>query len=89
MVTDTIAAEPQGDPLDPATVFGASANHSQYKSVLEHLEAAEAEGARVTTGGESAQLDGEMQMGYLSSPPSLLTSPPTCEWLVKISSAPP
>src|SRR5690625_1986294 len=38
MVTETIAAAPQGDPLDPATVFGPSANRSQYKSVLEHLE---------------------------------------------------
>jgi aldehyde dehydrogenase (NAD+) len=40
MVTETIAAAPQGDPLDPATVFGPAANHSQYKSVLEHLESA-------------------------------------------------
>ena len=58
MVTETIAAAPQGDPLDPATVFGPSANRSQYKSVQEHLESAKYEGARCTTGGEPAQLQG-------------------------------
>ncbi|MDN6638910.1 MAG: aldehyde dehydrogenase family protein, partial [Yaniella sp.] len=47
MVTETIATAPQGDPLDPATVFGPSANHAQYKSVLAHLDSAKAEGARV------------------------------------------
>lgn len=40
MVTETIAAAPQGAPLDPSTVFGPSANLSQYKSVLEHLDSA-------------------------------------------------
>lgn len=68
MVTDTIAAAPQGDPLDPATVFGPSANHSQYKSVLEHLESAKTEGARVTTGGEAAQLNGELTDGLFIQP---------------------
>lgn len=63
MVTETIAAASQGDPLDPETVFGPSANLSQYNSVLEHLESAKAEGARVTTGGEPAQLDGELSDG--------------------------
>lgn len=52
MVTETIVAAPQGDPLDPATVIGPSANQSQYKSVLEHLESARQAGARFTTGGE-------------------------------------
>ncbi|MDN6149397.1 MAG: aldehyde dehydrogenase family protein, partial [Yaniella sp.] len=63
MVTETIATAPQGDPLDPATVFGPSANHAQYKSVLAHLDSAKAEGARVTTGGEPAQLGGELADG--------------------------
>jgi len=68
MVTETIATAPQGDPLDPATVFGPSANHSQYKSVLAHLDSAKAEGARVTTGGEPAQLDGELADGLFIQP---------------------
>src|SRR5699024_2415938 len=68
MVTETIAAAPQGDPLDPTTVFGPAANHSQYKSVLEHLDSAKAEGARVTTGGEPARLDGELAEGLFIQP---------------------
>jgi len=68
MVTETIAAAPQGDPLDPAIVFGPSANHSQYKSVLEHLDSAKQEGARFTTGGGPAQLDGELTDGLFIQP---------------------
>src|SRR5699024_7035537 len=68
MVTETIAAAPQGDPLDPATVFGPSANHSQYKSVLERLESAKAEGARVATGGDPTQLNGELADGLFIQP---------------------
>ncbi|NWN89484.1 MAG: aldehyde dehydrogenase family protein [Micrococcaceae bacterium] len=68
MVTETIAAAPQGDPLDPATVFGPSANLSQYNSVLEHLDSAQQEGARVTTGGGTAQLPGELADGLYIQP---------------------
>src|SRR5699024_2681264 len=52
-----------GDPLDPATVFGPSANQSQYQSVLQYLESAKLEGARFATGGQPAQLDGELADG--------------------------
>lgn len=51
MVTRTIAAAPQGDPFDPATVFGPMASAAQYDVVREYLDAAHAEGARATTGG--------------------------------------
>src|SRR5699024_2316645 len=68
IVTDTIAAAPQGDPLDPATVFGPSANQSQYESVLEHLKSAKQEGARLTTGGEPAQASGELAEGLFIRP---------------------
>jgi len=68
MVTETIAAAPQGDPLDPGTVFGPSANQSQYNSVLEHLESAKQEGARFTTGGGPAQFNGELAKGLFIQP---------------------
>lgn len=68
MVTETIAAAPQGDPLDPVTVFGPSANQSQFESVLEHLESAKQEGARFTTGGSPAQLNGELADGLFIQP---------------------
>ncbi len=50
-IAGLVAASPQGDPFDPATVFGPVANGSQYESVREHLESARAEGARFATGG--------------------------------------
>jgi aldehyde dehydrogenase (NAD+) len=53
MVTRTIAAGRQGDPLDDTTVFGPVATKAQYDSVLGHLESARQEGARVTTGGRA------------------------------------
>ncbi|MDV8009346.1 aldehyde dehydrogenase family protein [Rhodococcus sp. IEGM 1318] len=51
MATRTIAAAPQGNPLDRSTVFGPLANRKQYEVVLGLLESAVDEGARVTTGG--------------------------------------
>ena len=68
MVTETIAAAPQGDPLDLTAVFGTSANLSQYTSVLEHLESAKQEDAVVTIGGEPAQLNGKLEDGLFIHP---------------------
>ena len=68
MVTEPIAAAPQGDPLDPGTVFGPSANQSQYNTVLEDLASAKEEGARVTTGGGITQLDGQLADGLYIQP---------------------
>lgn len=53
MVTSTIEAASQGDPLDEATVFGPVATQAQFASVLGHIENAIAEGARTTTGGRA------------------------------------
>jgi acyl-CoA reductase-like NAD-dependent aldehyde dehydrogenase len=52
-ITRVVAEAPQGDPLDPATVFGPVAHRGQHASVLEHLASARAEGARFTTGGDA------------------------------------
>ncbi len=52
MVTATIAAAPQGDPLDPATVFGPSATSAQRDTVLSYIRSGITEGARPTTGGD-------------------------------------
>lgn len=54
LVTATVAAGRQGDPMDPATVFGPSATRSQYEKVLGLLRTAHAEGARATVGGGAA-----------------------------------
>lgn len=68
MVTSTIAAGKQGDPLDPDTVFGPCATESQYRTVLEYVESGLAEGARATTGGRAASLGGGLEAGYFVEP---------------------
>lgn len=57
MITRTVAAAPQGDPFDEATVFGPMASQAQYDVVRGFLESARAEGARATTGGHPADTD--------------------------------
>ncbi|GHG55182.1 aldehyde dehydrogenase [Sinomonas cellulolyticus] len=54
MATSVISAAPQGDPLDPTTVFGPSATKSQFDTVMGYVESGLAEGARATTGGRAA-----------------------------------
>jgi len=51
-VSATIAAAPQGDPLDAATVFGPSATRAQHDIVREYIRSGISEGARVVTGGD-------------------------------------
>ncbi len=68
MVTATIAAGKQGDPLEPDTVFGPCATESQYRTVLEYVESGLAEGARATTGGRAASLGGGLEHGYFVEP---------------------
>lgn len=68
MVTDTIAAGSQGDPLDPNTVFGPSATESQFETVMEYVQSGIQEGARVTTGGRVASLEGGLDGGYFVEP---------------------
>ncbi|MCH1865496.1 aldehyde dehydrogenase family protein [Nocardioides sp. CFH 31398] len=51
MVVRTVRSAPQGDPSDPATVFGPVANRSQYESVRRMLATASGEGARAVLGG--------------------------------------
>ena len=68
MVTATIAAGKQGDPLDPDTVFGPCATQAQYRTVMEYVESGLAEGARATTGGRPASLTGGLENGYFIEP---------------------
>jgi aldehyde dehydrogenase (NAD+) len=64
MVTDTVAAAKQGDPLDADTVFGPLATKQQRDTVLDSIGSALGEGARATTGGRSASA----QRGYFVEP---------------------
>lgn len=64
MVGATVAAAPQGDPLEEGTVFGPMANRAQYDVVMGYLETARAEGARVVTGGGRA----DRETGFYVAP---------------------
>jgi aldehyde dehydrogenase (NAD+) len=68
MVTATVQAGEQGDPLDPTTVFGPCATKAQYRTVLDYVQSAVAEGARATTGGDAASLGGGLEGGYFVKP---------------------
>lgn len=72
VVTRTIAAARQGDPFDPATVFGPVANKRQFEVVTALLASAREEGARVTTGGQAR--DG---VGYFIEPTVLADVKPS------------
>jgi aldehyde dehydrogenase (NAD+) len=68
MATSVISAAPQGDPLDPATVFGPSATKAQYETVMHYIESGLAEGARATTGGRAASPADGLEGGYFIEP---------------------
>src|SRR6476469_6863440 len=58
----------QGDPLDTETMIGAQASNDQLEKVLSYIEIGKDEGARVVTGGERAELGGDLSGGYYVQP---------------------
>ena len=65
MVTATVAAQRQGDPMDSATVFGPSANRAQFETVRGYIRSGIAEGARPMTGGD---VESGFERGYFITP---------------------
>src|SRR6202789_527933 len=58
----------QGNPLDTDTMIGAQASNDQLEKILSYLDIGKAEGAKVLTGGERADLGGELADGYYFTP---------------------
>ncbi|WP_336922785.1 aldehyde dehydrogenase [Aquipuribacter sp. SD81] len=58
----------QGNPLDTDTMMGAQASNDQLEKILSYIEIGKAEGARVVTGGERADLGGDLTDGYYVTP---------------------
>ncbi|WP_102141751.1 aldehyde dehydrogenase [Mycobacterium hubeiense] len=58
----------QGDPLDTETMIGAQASNDQLEKILSYIEIGKSEGAKVITGGERAELGGELNGGFYVSP---------------------
>ncbi|MDG3014938.1 aldehyde dehydrogenase [Speluncibacter jeojiensis] len=58
----------QGDPLDTETMIGAQASNDQLEKILSYLEIGKGEGAQIITGGERADLGGDLSGGYYVQP---------------------
>ena len=58
----------QGDPLDTETMVGAQASNDQLEKILSYIEIGRSEGATVLTGGERADLGGDLSGGYYVQP---------------------
>ncbi|MEU1619195.1 aldehyde dehydrogenase family protein [Streptomyces sp. NPDC005722] len=58
----------QGHPLDTATMIGAQASNDQLEKILSYFDIGQQEGAKVLTGGERAELGGELAGGYYVRP---------------------
>ena len=58
----------QGNPLDTDTMIGAQASNDQLEKILSYIEIGKAEGAKVLTGGERADLGGDLAGGYYVTP---------------------
>ncbi|BBY44453.1 aldehyde dehydrogenase [Mycolicibacterium celeriflavum] len=58
----------QGDPLDTETMIGSQASNDQLEKVLSYIEIGKSEGAKIVTGGERAELGGDLNGGYYIQP---------------------
>ncbi|MGH3949240.1 MAG: aldehyde dehydrogenase [Pseudonocardiaceae bacterium] len=67
-VTERTKAVAQGHPLDTDTMIGAQASNDQLEKILSYIDIGKQEGARVVTGGERADLGGELSGGYYVQP---------------------
>ena len=61
------AAIKLGNPLDPETEMGTAANEPQFNRILQFIDRARAEGARLVTGGEPAR-EGDLAKGLFIKP---------------------
>ena len=58
----------QGHPLDLATMIGAQVSTDQLEKIMSYIEIGTQEGATILTGGERADLGGELSGGYYVTP---------------------
>ena len=58
----------QGDPLDTETMIGAQASREQLDKILSYIEIGKSEGAQLVTGGQQADLGGDLSGGYYIDP---------------------
>jgi aldehyde dehydrogenase len=63
-----VEAIKQGNPLDTDTMMGAQASNDQLEKILSYLDIGKQEGAKVLTGGNRADLGGDLSGGYYVQP---------------------
>ncbi|MFJ3988195.1 aldehyde dehydrogenase family protein [Streptomyces sp. NPDC090032] len=66
-IARTEAIKP-GNPLDTDTMIGAQASNDQLQKILSYLDIGQQEGAKVLTGGQRIEYDGELAGGYYVQP---------------------
>ncbi len=57
-----------GNPLDTDTMIGAQASRDQLEKILSYVDIGKQEGAKVLTGGEQIEAEGEIAGGYYVQP---------------------
>ncbi|WBU62062.1 aldehyde dehydrogenase [Paracoccus albus] len=63
-----VEAIKQGDPRESDTMIGAQASSEQKEKILSYMDIGRKEGAEVLTGGEAADLGGDLKDGYYIKP---------------------
>lgn len=58
----------QGNPLDTTTMMGAQASNDQFEKILSYIDIGRQEGAEVLTGGDRADLGGDLSGGFYVEP---------------------
>ncbi len=58
----------QGNPLDTDTMMGAQASNDQFEKIMSYLKIGRDEGAKILTGGDRAELGGDLSGGYYIQP---------------------
>ena len=65
---ERVEAIKMGNPLEASTMIGAQASNDQLEKILSYIDIGKAEGAKVLTGGNRKQHDGEFSEGYYVEP---------------------
>ncbi|AZZ83529.1 aldehyde dehydrogenase [Gordonia alkanivorans] len=65
---DRVSKIKQGNPLDTDTMMGAQASNDQFEKISSYLAIGRDEGAQVLTGGEVADLGGDLSGGFYIKP---------------------
>ncbi|MBA8826405.1 aldehyde dehydrogenase [Saccharopolyspora lacisalsi] len=58
----------QGNPLDTETQLGAQASNDQLEKILSYIDIGKQEGAKILTGGERVEMEGDLAGGYYVQP---------------------